>query len=64
MAVDWNADIHGTCGNQVVSYVVLEILGLLLDSAILAAPIPLIWSVHMRLAKKIGALILFSMGIL
>ena len=34
MAVDWNAHIDGTCGNQVVSYLVLEVLGLLFDLAI------------------------------
>ena len=64
MAVDWNANIHGTCGDQVVSYVVLEILGLLLDSAILAAPIPLILNSQLALAKTIWNVILLSMGIL
>ena len=64
MAVDWNADIHGTCGNQVVSYVVLEILGLLLDSAIVAAPILEIWTLQIARAKMIRISISFSVGVL
>ena len=64
MAVDWNADIHGTCGDQVVSYVVLEILGLLLDCAILATPIPCILRLQIPLARRIWLVMLFSLGIL
>ena len=38
MATAWYADVHGTCGDQVVSYVVLEIIGLFIDIAILVYP--------------------------
>lgn len=64
MAVDWNADIDGTCGNQIVSYLVLEVLGLLLDFTTLAVPTPCIWRLHMPLAKKITLSIFFSIGAL
>lgn len=64
MAVDWNASINGKCGNQIVSYVVLEILGLLLDFIIIMIPIPIIWSLRMNRAKRFGISISLSIGIL
>lgn len=64
MAVDWNASIDGKCGNQIVSYVVLEILGLLLDFIIIMIPIPIIWSLQTNRARRFGILISFSIGIL
>ena len=64
MAVDWNAYIDGTCGNQVVSYLVLEVLGLLLDLAILVLPLPCIWQLRMSLRRKMSIAIVFSIGFL
>lgn len=64
MAVDWNASINGKCGNQIVSYVVLEILGLLLDFIIIMMPIPIIWSSHMNRARRFRFSIIYSIGIL
>ena len=64
MAVDWNAFVDGTCGNQIVSYLVLEILGLLLDFTILAVPIPIIWALQMMMPQKLPILIVFSVGVL
>ena len=34
MAVDWNAHVHGTCDDQVLYYLVLEVLGLVQNVAI------------------------------
>ena len=64
MAVDWNAHIDGTCGDQVVSYLVLEVFGLLLDLTILAVPIPLIWRLDLKFARKMLIIIFFSIGFL
>ena len=64
MAVDWNASINGKCGNQIVSYVGLEILGLLLVFIIIMIPIPSIWSLRMDRARRFRILIVFSIGIL
>ena len=64
MAVDWNASINGTCGNQIVSYLVLEAFGLLLDLTILITPIWAIWRSQMSRAQKISVSILFSLGFL
>lgn len=64
MAVDWNAAVAGSCADQIVSYLVLEILGLLLDSIILVVPIPCIWRLQMRRARKLSLSIIFSIGVL
>ena len=64
MAVDWNAHIDGTCGDQVVSYLVLEVFGLLLDLTILAVPILLIWKLTIEFARKMSIIIIFSIGFL
>ena len=64
MAVDWNAHIDGTCGDQVVSYLVLEVLGLLLDVTIAAVSIPYLWALQMALAKKCLTQLMFSIGAL
>lgn len=64
MAVDWNASVPGTCGDQIVSYLVLEVLGLLLNFTIFAVPIPMIWSLHMTLPNKRSSSTVFSVGVL
>ena len=65
MAVDWNTQIKGTCGNQITSYLVLEVLGLLLDFTIMVVPIHCIWNLpRTAKTKKVRAMILFSIGIL
>ena len=64
MAVDWNALVKGTCGNQILSYLILEVLGLLLDCIILAIPLPSIWKLQIERAKKLRFTIMFSLGVL
>ena len=65
LAVDWNAHIDGICGDQVVSYLVLEVLGLFLDSAILVLPLlSSIWRLKVSLRRKMSIVTMFSMGFL
>ena len=64
IAVDWEAHVNGTCGDQVLSYLVLEILGLLLDFAILVVPLQGISRTHMSLRKKMLASFFFSISFL
>lgn len=64
IAVDWEAHVNGTCGDQVLSYLVLEILGLLLDFAILVVPLQGISRIHMSLRKKMSVSFFFSIGFL
>ena len=64
MAVDWDAHVDGTCGDQIVSYLVLEVLGLLFDTTIAAVSIPYIWALQMPRAKKVLIQVVFSIGVL
>lgn len=64
MAVDWNAQIDGTCGDQIVSYLVLEVLGLLLNFSVLMAPLQCIWRLQMERATKMSISTPFSVGVL
>ena len=64
MAVDWNAHVDGTCGNQIVSYLVLELLGLLLDFGTIAMPSLWILNLSMRRARKVAVISILSIGIL
>ncbi len=64
MAVDWNAHVDGTCGDQVLSYLVLEVFSLLFDLTIAAVSIPYLWGLQMPLAKKVLPQIILSIGAL
>ena len=64
MAVDWNTHVNGTCGNQITSYLVLEVFGLLFDFTIAGVSIPYIWGMQMARAKKILFQTLFSISAL
>lgn len=64
IAVDWNVHVDGKCGDQILSYLVLEVLGLLLDSIILAIPLRVIWSLRMERVRKVRLTIMFSVGVL
>ena len=64
LAVDWNPHVDGKCADQIVSYLVLEILGLLIDFSILVTPLPLILRLHINWRKKILIAAILSMGAL
>ena len=64
LAVDWNPHVDGKCADQIVSYLVLEILGLLIDFTILVTPIPVILRIQMYWRLKMQIVALMSMGAL
>ncbi|KAM0800685.1 hypothetical protein BDR22DRAFT_850123 [Usnea florida] len=64
LAVDWNPHVDGRCADQIVSYLVLEILGLLIDLTILVAPLPVIAKLQMDWRRKMSIAAVFSVGAL
>ena len=62
LAAAWNASIHGSCGDQVVSYVALEIIGALIDLAILIAPLPHLICSQVQWRRKIVTAAWLSAG--
>ena len=64
LAVDWNPHVRGKCADQIVSYLVLEIIGLLIDFTILVTPLPLILRLDIDWRRKMSIVAMFSMGAL
>ena len=64
MAAAWDTSINGTCGQQVLSYVILEIVGGLIDIVILMIPPPIVWKLLLRWPRRLGISIVLSTGVL
>ena len=62
IAAAWDSSITGTCANQVVSYVLIEILGAFIDLVIVVLPAALLRIVHMSVKDKIKAVCILSAG--
>ena len=60
----WNPSVTGSCGQRVVSYVMLEALGLLLDLVALILPLPITWRLHMDMKRKLLVSSVLSIGAL
>ncbi|KAI1770233.1 hypothetical protein F4818DRAFT_274425 [Hypoxylon cercidicola] len=60
----WDDQDQGTCGNQTAAFISLEVIGLIIDIAILALPIWFIFSLHMQLKKKVSTIFIMSAGAL
>lgn len=59
-----DTSISGECGNQLLSYVLLEIFGLLIDLAILVTPPSLIYRLQMPWKRKASVSGMLSVGVL
>jgi hypothetical protein len=60
----WDGEHHGTCNNNnSLSYANASI-SILLDFVALSLPLPQIWRLQLSLRKKIGVLLMFSVGAL
>lgn len=65
VAAAWDNDLSGTCGDQVLLYIIIELIGVLLDVLILILPIPTIWwKLQMAWKEKVVLSVLFSIGCL
>ncbi|KAI0537289.1 hypothetical protein GGR58DRAFT_472479 [Xylaria digitata] len=60
----WAPMIHGYCLNEKKLDIYSSIVNPILDLIILALPQPIIWKLKMRLERKIGVSLIFSVGIL
>ncbi|CZR70282.1 uncharacterized protein PAC_20184 [Phialocephala subalpina] len=62
-AYNWDATITGTCGNSILSYVILGAVNLMTDLVLLSLPLPYIWTLRLRFRIKIALTITFTIGI-
>lgn len=63
-AKNWDPTLEGTCGNQVLSYLITGSLNLATDLVVLVLPLPYLWSLQLELYKKLVLVTTFSMGVL
>ena len=72
LASAWNNSIEGSCGNQVLSFVLIESVGAFIDLAILAPPpllicrMPMGWKTKLLYSSQlsVGALFVFLAQVL
>ena len=60
----WDPQLLGKCGDQIVSYTVLESSGLLLDLSIYIMPIAMLKPLNLPFRRKLEALAFFDAGVL
>ena len=62
-AFNWDKlTIKGHCGDTSGYYLSTAIVNLLIDVAIVALPLPLLWSLQMRTSRKLALTAIFSLG--
>ncbi|KAH6060522.1 hypothetical protein HBI67_136950 [Parastagonospora nodorum] len=63
LAAQWDTHVRGVCGNQIVSFTVVEVSALALDLAILISPLSKLLRMQMTFIAKIKTIVLFDAGI-
>jgi len=58
----WDPNIKGTCLNEHVIFIADTVMSVVSDLAILALPVPLLWSLQMPLKKKLRIAVLLGAG--
>ena len=58
----WNPSSAGGCDNEVVVFVVSEVIGLVIDVMILVFPLVWISRLHMKATRKMKIGMVFSLG--
>ena len=60
--VFWDPNIKGTCLNEHAIFIADTVMSVVSDLAILAFPVPLLWSLQMPLRKKLRIAVLLGAG--
>lgn len=63
-AYNWDNFLDGTCGNTTAGYLTVTAFNFVIDLAITLLPARIIWHLHMPTARKVGIIIMFSLGLL
>lgn len=62
---NWNPTLPGgKCGNRNAAFVVAGVLNMVTDLMVMSLPIPYIWNLQLRVGRKIGLSVAFSLGLL
>lgn len=61
--MNWDpSDPRGRCGNENIAFAVVGVIDLLTDLTIMIIPLPLIGSLQVPFANKMGLLCIFLLG--
>ncbi len=60
---NWDKNVPGGhCGNENLAYLIAGITNLLLDTLVVALPMPMLWGLQIPLSKKFGLAAMFGLG--
>ncbi|KAG8163969.1 hypothetical protein KVR01_005887 [Diaporthe batatas] len=62
LAAQWDPRVRGACGDQAVSFLVLEALGLLLDIGVLAVPCVVIVKLRLPVGTRVASALIANIG--
>lgn len=61
-SAQWDPQVLGTCGDQLMSFTILESVGLVLDLVILALPVVLIYRLDTTMRRRVQTILLLDIG--
>ena len=64
LSMNWDPTPNGTCGDRNAMFVVAGASNMVTDIMVMLLPIPTIWKLHMATSRKLGIMVMFSLGIL
>lgn len=62
ISAQWNSDINATCGDQRLSFIILESTAIILDLVILIAPVYVVWKLRLPRKKRLALCLVFELG--
>jgi hypothetical protein len=63
LAIIWDPSIQGTCGSFAKSYIGLGSVNVVTDAIVIALPIPHVLALELSWRRKIGLVIMLSLGL-
>lgn len=64
LSSQWDANVKGACGNQMVSFLAIEVIGIVLDIAVIVQSIRAFDSMSLSWKEKVGPMLMLNMGAL
>jgi hypothetical protein len=64
LAYNWDTSIKGTCGQRNTVYVSAGALNVVTDFMVMCLPIPHILKLQLAWSRKLGLILMFSLGVL
>ena len=63
IALNWDKTIEGQCDNEVAVFVAVASVDIVVDTAVLVAPLPFIWKLHLPVHIRIALTMAFAVGV-